>query len=114
MHCSSTLNINTEEAFLKFVSKNRAVLFYFSTMSCAVGENLEPKVKNLLTINFPKIKFFTIDINFSKKIAAKHSAFVEPTILVFFEGKETIRRSRNISVMELENAINRPYKLIFE
>ena len=65
-------------------------------------------------MNFPKIKFLTIDINFSAKIAANYSAFVEPTILVFFEGKETIRRSRNISILELENAINRPYKLIFE
>ena len=111
---NETKFINSIENLDKILKSEIAVLLYFNSTSCSVGESLEPKVKNLLTINFPKIKFFTIDINFSKKIAAKHSAFVEPTILVFFEGKETIRRSRNISVMELENAINRPYKLIFE
>ncbi len=91
-----------------------AVLLYFSTDSCNVGEALEPKVYDLLKTDFPKIDFYKIDLNFSPEIAAKHSAFVEPTILIFFEGKETIRKSRNIGIQELQNAISRPYKLIFE
>ena len=89
------------------------VLLYFSTNSCSVGEALEPKVKNLITTYFPKIKFHTIDLNLQPEISANYNAFVEPTILVFFEGKETIRKSRNIGVGELHNAILRPYKLIF-
>ena len=111
---SETKFINSIEDLDEFLKSETAVLLYFNTTSCSVGESLEPKVKNLLTMNFPKIKFSTIDINFSPIIAAKYSAFVEPTILVFFEGKETIRRSRNISIRDLEDAINRPYKLIFE
>ena len=57
---------------------------------------------------------FATNSNLSPSLAAKFSAFVEPTILLFFEGKETIRKSRNIGIFELENAIKRPYKLIFE
>ncbi|HEY9168364.1 MAG TPA: thioredoxin family protein [Lutibacter sp.] len=91
-----------------------AVLVYFSTNSCNVGEALEPKVHTLLKTDFPKIAFYKVDMNFSPEIAAKYSAFVEPTILVFFEGKETIRKSRNIGIHELQSAILRPYKLIFE
>ncbi|MHB1107179.1 MAG: thioredoxin family protein [Lutibacter sp.] len=91
-----------------------AVLLYFSTDSCNVGEALEPKVYDLLKTDFPKIDFYKIDMNFSPEIAAKYSAFVEPTILVFFESKETIRKSRNIGIHELQSAILRPYKLIFE
>ena len=68
----------------------------------------------LLETDFPKMDFYKIDMNFSPEIAAKYSAFVEPTILVFFEGKETIRKSRNIGIHELQSAILRPYKLIFE
>jgi thioredoxin-like negative regulator of GroEL len=96
------------------IQETTAVLVYFSTISCNVGEALEPKVKQLLKTDFPKMDFYKIDMNFSPEIAAKHSAFVEPTILVFFEGKETIRKSRNIGVHELQSAIMRPYKLIFE
>lgn len=93
--------------------ENTGVLFYFSTLSCAVGEALEPKVINLLKNDFSKIPFYFIDINATPEISAKFSVFVEPTILVFFEGKETIRMSRNISLYELSETISRIYKLVF-
>ena len=107
-------SINSLDKLEEVLNSEIAVLLYFNTISCSVGESLEPKVKNLLTTNFPKMSFYTIDLNFSPEVAAKHSAFVEPTILVFFEGKETIRKSRNIGLYELQIAIDRPYKLIFE
>ena len=98
----------------KILSQEPAVLFYFSTISCVVGEAFEPKVKNLLFNKFPKIKFYNIDLNLAPDVAAHYSAFVEPTILVFFDGKETIRKSRSIGIYELEEAIKRPYELIFD
>ncbi len=107
-------SVNSLEELEKILKSKIAVLLYFNTISCSVGESLEPKVKNLLINNFPKVNFYTIDLNFSPKVAAKYSAFVEPTIIVFFEGKETIRKSRNIGIYELQEAIERPYKLIFE
>ena len=111
----TTNNIyNSIEDFNTFLDNNNAVLLYFSTNSCSVGEALEPKVKNLITNSFPKIQFISIDLNNNAELVASFSAFVEPTILVFFEGKETIRRSRNISIFELKEAIKRPYQLIFE
>ncbi|HSQ45998.1 MAG TPA: thioredoxin family protein [Lutibacter sp.] len=106
--------INSFEQLEKILQETSAVLVYFSTNSCNVGEALEPKVYELLNTDFPKIAFYKVDMNFSPEIAAKYSAFVEPTILVFFEGKETIRKSRNIGIYELQSAILRPYKLIFE
>jgi thioredoxin-like negative regulator of GroEL len=105
---------NSIEDFNTFLKTNSAALVYFSTNSCSVGEALEPKVKNLIATKFPEIKFISVDLNSNAAIAANFNAFVEPTILVFFEGKETIRRSRNISILELEAIIKRPYKLIFE
>ena len=102
------------EDFYTFLDTNSAVLVYFSTNSCSVGEALQPKVESLIADSFPKIKFISVDLNSNAKIAANFNAFVEPTILIFFEGKESIRRSRNISIFELEEAIKRPYQLIFE
>ena len=106
--------INSIQETQEIISNIDAVLLYFNTNSCSVGEALEPKVLNLIKTNFPKIEFYTIDINFHPKISANYNAFVEPTILVFFDGKETVRRSRNISIFELKEAIKRPYQLIFE
>ena len=106
--------ITTIEEFEEALKENLGVLFYFSTISCNVGEALEPKVLNLLKKEYPKIPFFYVDMNASPDVSAKHSVFVEPTILVFFDGKETIRKSRIISIPDLSNAISRVYKLAFE
>lgn len=111
---NATKQIDDINELQKIITKNPAVLLYFNTQSCNVGEALLPKVENLISNIFPKMKIFTIDLNFYPEIAANFSAFVEPTILVFFEGKETIRKSRNIGIYELEEAIKRPYQLIFE
>jgi thioredoxin 1 len=111
---TTNTQIHSLEKAMAILAAEPAVLFYFTTTSCNVGEALEPKVRNLLLAKFPLVKFYTIDLNFSSEISAEFSAFVEPTILVFFEGKETIRKSRNIGVYELQESIERPYKLIFE
>ncbi len=106
--------ITTLEEFEETLNENLGVLFYFSTISCNVGEALEPKVLGLLENNFPKIPFCFVDMNASPEVSAKNNVFTEPTILVFFDGKETIRKSRNIGISELKNAIERPYQLFFE
>lgn len=107
-------SINSLEKLENLIMTNTGVLLYFTTDSCSVGEALQPKIMDLIKTNFPKIKICNCDLNESPEIAANYQAFVEPTILVFFEGKETVRKSRNISMYELEMAIKRPYKLIFE
>ncbi len=106
--------ITTEDEFNSVLKQNIGVLYYFSTISCSVGEALEPKVINLLEKEFPKIPFYHVDMNAFPKISAKNNVFVEPTVLVFFERKETIRKSRIISIPDLSNAIERIYKLAFD
>lgn len=104
----------TEEAFDKALLENDAVTVYFNTVSCNVGESLAPKVKTLIADKFPKMKFFHVDMGMNPEIAAKYSVFVEPTILIFFIAKETVRKSRHFSTNELESAIARPYGLLYE
>jgi thioredoxin-like negative regulator of GroEL len=87
---------------------------YFNSSSCNVGEALAPKVMNLIEEKYAKIKFFYVDREMSPEVAAKYSVFVEPTILGFFMGKETLRKSRHFSMGELEAVIARPYHLLFD
>ena len=62
---------------------------------------------------FPKINFCYVDLNKAKEISGQLSVFSVPTILVYFEGKETIRVSRNVHLEELYKQIERYYKMIF-
>lgn len=106
--------IGSEEELEQIKREELGVLLYFSRVSCNVGGALEPKVINLLKDRFPKIPFYFVDMDLTPTIAAQYSVFVEPTIIVFFDGKETIRKSRLISIPELSQAIERIYSLAFE
>ncbi len=89
-------------------------LLYFSHQNCGVCKVLRPKVEQMLEKNFPKLSFAYVDVEKSPVIAAGHSVFTVPVILVFFEGREFYRFARGISVGELQQRIERPYRLKFE
>lgn len=104
----------SKSEIIDFISSEDAVMLYFSTTSCSVGEAVEPKIREMIASRFSKMKFESVDINFQADVAAHFSAFTEPTVLVFFDGKESIRKSRSFSVSELEESIERLYQLFFE
>ena len=110
---SSHENIRTVTQVKDTLEKHPAVLFYFSTLSCSVGEALEPKVRDLIAQDYPKIEFIWIDMNAAPEILGTYQVFVEPTILLFIYGKEYLRRSRNIHLAELNGSLKRIYDLAF-
>ena len=105
--------IKTFEEFLELKNNEEALLGYFSTETCNVCKVLKPKVAELVKEEFPKIKLAYIPSDKLPDVAAQHQVFAAPTILVFFEGREYIRKSRNIGIGELEQEIRRPYSMIF-
>lgn len=96
------------------IEKNEAVLIYFSTNHCAPCISLRPKVKDLLQTKFPKMKMEFMDAESALEMSGHFNVFASPTILLFFDGKETRRFSKYVSVAELEESIERYYTMIFE
>ncbi|MBK7631693.1 MAG: thioredoxin family protein [Ignavibacteriales bacterium] len=107
------LSIVSYSEFQTQISKHNAVCFYLSTPECNVCKVLKPKVLEMIKIDFPKINFCYVDLNEAKEISGQLSVFSVPTILVYFEGKETIRISRNVHLQELWEQISRYYKMMF-
>lgn len=105
--------IQTFEEFLKLKDEEPALLAYFSTETCNVCKVLKPKVAELIQSEFPKIKLVYIKSDILPEVAAQNQVFAAPTILVFFDGKEYIRKSRNIGISELHKEIDRPYSMMF-
>lgn len=89
------------------------MLAYFSTETCNVCKVLKPKVAELIQASFPEIKLVYIQTDKLPEVAAQNQVFAVPTLLVYFEGREYIRKSRNIGIGELEREIDRPYSMIF-
>jgi len=106
--------ITSIEEFNQIIKTNASALIYFSHEKCNVCKVLKPKVQNLLQEDYPNIKMFYADTELYPKVAAQNSIFTVPTILIFFDGKEFLRKSRNIGIAELSKAIDRPYNLIFD
>jgi thioredoxin-like negative regulator of GroEL len=104
---------NSLDSLLEIAKSNKAVCFYLSTTECNVCKVLKPKVIEMIESDFPKMSFIYVDLNEAKEISGQLSVFSVPTILVYFEDKETIRVSRNVHLEELREQIERYYKLIF-
>lgn len=110
---TKNVNLRSIGEFENFIQSNEAVLIYFSHKECNVCKVLRPKVQEMIENEFGKIIIAYCDTVLYPEIAAQRSIFTVPTILVFFEGKEFIRVSRNISIDELAKQIDRPYQMIF-
>jgi thioredoxin 1 len=95
------------------ISSSPAVLIYFYNDACAPCQVLRPKVKELVQHSFPRIKEMYIHAAAEPETTAHFEVFSAPTLLVYFEGKEYIRESKNISISELESKISRYYEMIF-
>jgi thioredoxin-like negative regulator of GroEL len=104
--------IKTLEELQEHISKEIGVLVYFSTPTCNVCHALKPKISSEFEKNFPKIKQVFIDSTISPEIPAYYNIFSVPTILIFLDGREFARESRNVSVSVLVSNIQRVYKIL--
>lgn len=107
-------NIQSPEHFNQVVSSEPAVLVYFSHEQCGVCKVLKPKVEKMLKENYPSMSMYYCNTVEQPEVAAQNRIFAVPTVLIFFEGRETFRFSRNMGVEELAQAIERPYSMMFE
>ncbi len=96
-----------------YTKENQAVLLYFYNDSCAPCKVLRPKVQELVEGSFPEMKFILINAEQFPATSASYGVFASPTIVAFFEAKEYIRESKNISISELHDKIDRIYSMIF-
>ncbi len=96
------------------IAGEKGVLLYFSSDSCSVCKVLKPKVTELLQEEFPSIQVRYVNTELSPLISGQFRVFTIPTILIFFEGREQARFSRNISLQQLHEALSRPYSMLFE
>lgn len=96
------------------IEKQTAMLVYFSAPQCNVCKVLKPKIAEMIRENYPKINLFYVNIEDAPVVSGQFRIFSIPTILIYFEGREYIRKSRNIGINELEKELERPYSILFE
>jgi len=105
-------NNYTQEEIESLIKSELGVLLYFSTPTCNVCHALKPKIIEAFDEHFPKIKKHFIDSSQSPEIPASMGIFSVPTIVIYLDGKEFARESRNVSITALVEKISRPYEMM--
>jgi thioredoxin 1 len=95
------------------INESPAVLAYFSGPNCNVCKVVKPKILELLKSQFPQMDLYYVDCDALPQAASRYGVLSIPTVILFFDRKETKRLVRTFSIRELEQAISRPYELLF-
>lgn len=105
-------SINEEKIF-ELIDSKRIVLLYFGQENCSVCTDMKPKILKILE-KYKNIRGVFLNVNNNLELARKFNIYTIPAILVYTEGKESIREARYLSINKLEEDIERYYNLIFD
>ena len=97
---------------LETIKNEQAILVYFQNDNCPPCFSLRPKIEEMIKNDFPLMKLVFVNSIKDANVAAHFNVFAHPTLLVFFEGREFIRVSKYVSVVELKGKIQRLYEMI--
>jgi len=106
--------LETMEQMDEIIHNETALILYFYNDHCAPCISLRPKVIQMVEEDFPEMRLAFVNSEKYPALPAKFNVFSNPTIILFFEGKEFRRESKYISIPQLTEEIARPYSLIFE
>ena len=95
------------------VQSEPAILIYFKNDNCAPCLVLRPKLKELVDEFFPNIEMVVIDSVEQPEFAGEFQVYANPTLLVFFDGKEYLRKSKFVAIPQLKAEISRLYTMMF-
>ncbi|WP_428738362.1 thioredoxin family protein [Sulfurimonas sp.] len=104
--------MQTIEEIENIIKENLAVMVYFSAPTCNVCHALKPKLLEAIDANFKEFEIVSVDVSVSQEMAAHFSVFAIPTVLIFLDGREFLRKSRHMSVDEVIREIARPYEIM--
>ncbi len=104
--------MNRIETIEQTLREQPAVMLYFSAPGCNVCHALKPKLTEAIETNFDAFTIISVDISETPEISSHFGVFAIPTLLIFLDGREFLRKSRNMSVGEVIEAIRRPYEIM--
>ena len=96
------------------IAEEKGVISYFYSDRCAPCVSLRPKVSKMVNEEFPEMKLIMVDSESHPETTAAFGVYSNPSLIVFFEGKEFRRYSKYISINELGGDIERVYSMVFE
>ncbi|WP_195264374.1 MULTISPECIES: thioredoxin family protein [unclassified Clostridium] len=95
------------------IMNNPISIVYFSGSTCGACDAIKEKILYIIK-DYNEIKFLEINAIENKVLASQYDIFSLPILLLFINGKETLRFGRYFDILEFKNSINRYYNLIYK
>ena len=107
-------NIQTLEQLDMLKKCEDALLILFGGRDCNVCHAIKPKLIDLITASYPKMKIVYVDCHVTMDVCSQNGVLSLPTVQVFFTGQRFIEEVRTFSLSKLVQDIARPYSMVFE
>ncbi|NLK63683.1 MAG: thioredoxin family protein [Tissierellia bacterium] len=104
--------ITSYEKLQQLIENSHMLMIYFGSKACSVCNSMKPKVENMIK-RYPAINAVMVEADKSLRLSAKFNVFTVPVILLYIEGKETIREVRIISLDNLDQKIARYCQIFY-
>lgn len=98
------------ESFLKKINEQDLLVAYFSHDGCNVCKVLRPQVEEMVAA-MDGVEFLYVNTQENPQVAGQMIVFAVPTIIIFKNGQEARRYSRNLSLPELQEFLERTLTL---
>jgi thioredoxin 1 len=105
------IRIDSADELKGIVNRAENLLVYFFNNECAPCLSLRPKVEELIIDRFPLMDLVYVDGRKFQELNSEYQAYTYPVLIFFFEGKEYLRFSKYVSLLELRESIGRIYDL---
>jgi hypothetical protein len=95
------------------VLESPGLVTLFTEASCHVADAVEPKLEALLHQRFPLLRHTVVSRTDSPELLAELGVVAFPTVITWFDGKESARFVRAFSLDAVAEALERPYGILF-
>jgi thiol-disulfide isomerase/thioredoxin len=102
--------VTLEEA-KKGIEQNRLYFLYLFGTNCSVCHALLPQVEDVLE-DFPQITREKLHVHDIPEAAGAFSVFTIPVLLLYVDGKESIREARFVNIESFRSSLNRIVSLL--
>lgn len=100
-------------SFKEFIGEHPMAAIYFTGPDCGVCTALKPKLFQLFVERFPALAVAEVDCKLHSAVAAQEGVFTIPTLIIYLEGREGLRKVRSFSPGQVEVELARPYSICF-
>lgn len=105
--------LDSAQELERLKAQNPILAVWFTGPDCRICKDLKPRLGALFSDHFPRIRLAEVDCAELPAAAASHQVFSVPVLMVFFEGRESLRMGRGLSLADLGQRLQRSYDLFF-